>query len=277
MRRWLYHYEVSNAIVRLITLTVINWSISAFVNSRIESDQPITIWIILCFILLVSNIIKLLFASSPKYHQKVEDVQSPRINLKSTAVKVLVLPLSVVTFLTMFAALRQMDRLQYTTSQLMHQPFMLNAELKPGELVVGSSASVSLLVVILSSWSSKSFERRQMLRQSSLRLLRNRESEVSVTYRFVVGQPPSARDQMLFGPKLQQESELYQDMLMVPASDLQSHQSRKLFKALQWSTGVRYDYLIKTDDNVFTRWDIVMSELRDLGPKEAYWRGLVYR
>src|ERR1700736_800178 len=101
MRRWLYHYELSNAIVRLVTLTAINWSISAFINSHYGPDAPIWIWMTICFILLVSNVLKIVLASSPKYNRKVEDVQEPRINHKSTVVKVLILPLFVVILLTM--------------------------------------------------------------------------------------------------------------------------------------------------------------------------------
>ena len=265
MRRWLYHYEISNAIVRLITLTVVIWAISAFVSSKIESDRPITIWMTMCLILLISNVIKLIFASSPKYHQKSEDVlQSPvKINLKSTAVKVLVLPLSVVTFLTMFVALQQLDRLQYTTTQLMPKSFGLNAN----EI----TASSSMFVLILSSWSSTSFHRRQMLRKTALKFV-NQGS-----YRFVIGQPPSARAQMLMGSRIEQESKTYGDMLLVPASDLEAHKSRKLYEALRWSTNVQYDYLVKSDDDVFVRWDTVLSETQALGRRTKYWRGLVYR
>lgn len=267
MRRWLYHYEISNAIVRVITLTVINGSISAFVSSQLERDQPIAIWMTICFILLVCNILKLCFGTNPKYHRKAEDVQSPRINLKSTAVKVLVLPLSVVTFLTMFVALQQMDRLQYQTSQLMQQPFGLD------HVVSSGASTTSIVILILSSWSNQAYERRKMLRQTSLKLLGHQ----NVAYRFVLGQPPSAHTQMTMGPKIELESSSYHDMLVVPAADPDSHKSRKLYEAMRWSREMQYDYLVKTDDNVFVRWDIVQDELMTLGKQKEYWRGLVYR
>ncbi|KAG2222244.1 hypothetical protein INT45_010657 [Circinella minor] len=275
MRRWLYHYEISNAIVRLITLTVVNWSISAFVCSKIATDRPITIWMTICLILLISNVLKLCFGSSPKYHQKTEDVlQSPvRINLKSTAVKILVLPLTMVTFLTMFVALQQLDQLQYTTSQLMvNQPFGLNYN--DLALTTTTSGTTSILILIISSWSSEGFERRQMLRKTALKFI---ENDNDVAYRFVIGQPPSARTQMLMGPKIETESEMYKDMLLVPASDLRGDKSHKLFEAFRWSNEFKYDYMVKSDDDVFVRWDVVRSELHGLGRKSGYWKGLVYR
>ncbi|KAI9313646.1 galactosyltransferase-domain-containing protein [Dichotomocladium elegans] len=264
MRRWLYHYEISSAIVRLVTLTVINWSISAFVNSTLDPDQPIAVWMAICFILLSSNVIKLIFASSAKYHQKAEDVQSPRLNLKSTAFRVLVLPLSVVTCLTMCVTLYQMDQLQYTTTQLMHQPLSLNVDALP---------TSSIVVLILSSWSSQAYERRQLLRRTSHQWLLNSR----ITYRFVVGQPPSAHLQMVMGPKIKEESEMYHDMLLVPASDLNAHKSRKVYEALIWANGLDFDYLVKTEDNVFVRWDRVLSELAAENKTSYYWRGLVFR
>ncbi|KAI9498277.1 galactosyltransferase-domain-containing protein [Zychaea mexicana] len=282
MRRWLYHYEISNAIVRLLTLTFVNWSISAFVCSKIESDRPIRIWMTICLILLISNVLKLCFGTSPKYHQKTEDVlQSPvRINLKSTAVKVLVLPLTVVTFLTTFVALQQLDGLQYTTSQLMmHQPFGLNHnDLSIATTTTAAISSSTMLILIISSWSPEAFERRQMLRKTDLKLaMDSNNNNNNVAYRFVIGQPPSARSQMLMGPRIENESETYRDMLLVPASDLHTDKSRKVFEAFRWSLKFKYDYLVKSDDDVFVRWDTVKNELRALGRQSAYWKGLVYR
>lgn len=275
MRRWLYHYEISNAIVRLVTLTVINWSVAAFLDSKIPADQPIRHWMIACFVLLVSNVIKLCFASSPKYHQKAEDVQSPRLNIKSTAVKVLVLPLFVVTLLTMFAGLYQMEKLQYTTSQLMQRNVRFDASLKPNE--ISKDASVSILVLILSSWTAQGPERRQMLRETSLKLMERGSKDVSITYRFVIGQPPSSRAQMSLGTKIEEESSQYHDIIMVPASDTPKHTSRKLLEALKWSENITYDYLCKTSDDVFVRWDVVKSDMKAQGKSSNFWRGMVFR
>ncbi|KAG0192199.1 hypothetical protein DFQ28_009872 [Apophysomyces sp. BC1034] len=195
--------------------------------------------------------------------------------MKSTVVKILVLPLFIVTCLTTFAALYQINCLQYTTSQLMGQPFQLDTTLSKHELANGASTVV--LVLILSSWSSQSFERRQVLRDSSLKLLTSGSDKVSIAYRFIIGQPPSAQMQMAMGSLLVQESAAYHDIVVVPASDASKHKSRKVFEALQWSRNIKYDYLVKTDDDVFARWDIIGSELAALDPQTYYWKGLTYR
>lgn len=268
IRRWLYHYEVNNAIIRLLTLTVLNWSTSAFISSK--GGSPTKIWMTICFVLLVCNILKLVIANSPKYHRKVEDVSSPRINLKSTAVKVLVLPLFVVTCLTLYVGIQQTNTLLYTTTQLMqHQPYLLDTK---EAAAVGSP--VGVMILILSSWSKQGAERRQILRDSSLQLL---DSSTKVTFRFVIGQPPSAWMQATLGPSIVAESNQFHDLLVVPTSDLAEHQSYKTFSALRWSVDGDYDYLVKTNDDVFVRWDQLLPELALQGPQSLYWKGLVYR
>ncbi|CAO3591932.1 unnamed protein product [Absidia cylindrospora] len=274
IREWLYHYEVNNAIIQLLTLTVLNWSTSAFISSK--GGSPTKIWMTICFVLLICNILKLVIANSPKYHRKVEDVSSPRINLKSTAVKVLVLPLFIVTCWTMYVGIQQTNTLLYTTSQLMrHQPYLLDTTAS----VVSTSApaSVAVMILIFSSWSTEAAERRQILRDSSLRLLSNRQSSVSVSYRFVIGQPPSAWTQSVMGASLVDESNQYHDILVVPTSDLDAHRSWKVFSALKWSMDANYDYLVKTNDDVFVRWDRLLQELALQGSQSLYWKGLVYR
>ncbi|KAI8369299.1 galactosyltransferase-domain-containing protein [Radiomyces spectabilis] len=262
LRRWIYHYEIGSAMVRLITLTVIIWSISFFVNSH-NADKPIKSWITNCVILLVTDLLRLRFASKAEYHRKRWELV-PRINLKSKVVKTLVLPLFAVTCLTTLVALCQIEKLQYTTSELLHSPFSLNS-------AVSSMEAPTIVVLILSSWSNA--HRRHILRNTVLHWL----PRDKVVYRFVIGQPPSARIQMLSGNALLRESKLHGDLLMVPSSDLTSAQSHKLLQALHWTAQFQYDYLVKTRDDVFVRWDTVMAELEALGPLPNYWRGMVYR
>ncbi|KAI7852559.1 hypothetical protein BDC45DRAFT_182140 [Circinella umbellata] len=85
LRRWLYHYEISNALVRLVTLTVVNWSVSAFIGSYYGADQPLWQWMTVCFILLISNILKLMIASSPKYANKKASSSSSASSLSPSS------------------------------------------------------------------------------------------------------------------------------------------------------------------------------------------------
>jgi hypothetical protein len=279
MRRWIFHYEMSSAIVRLITFIVITWSISAWVNSRNGPDQPIRTWMINCFILLITDIIRLSIVSDPKYHGKTANatVGDPNLFLKLTVMKVLIFPMSVATCLSVFAVLSQIDQLQYTTSQLMVGPPFLDTNLSLSEIQQQAVGATSVLVLIISSWSHTSFERRQMLRKSALRLLSPHQPSLTVNYRFVIGQPPSAKDQLFNAPAIIKESQQFHDLIMVKSSDLELDKSRKVFEALRWAKFMGHDYIVKSDDNVFVRWDTIIQEIAGMGTKPFYWRGSTYR
>ncbi|KAI9268532.1 hypothetical protein EDC94DRAFT_514406 [Helicostylum pulchrum] len=272
MRRWIFHYEMSSAIVRLITFIVITWSISAYVNSHNGPDQPIRTWMVNCFIILITDVIRLSIVSDPKYHGKSTHVTDPNLFLKLTVMKVLIYPMSVATCLSVFAVLRQIDQLQYTTSQLMAGAPLLNTAVS-----LPHATTTSVLILIISSWSSGSFERRNMLRKSALRLLSAHGTLVTVNYRFVLGKPPSATDQLFTTPKIIKESETFRDMIIVQSSDIELDKSRKVFEALRWAKSVDHDYIVKSDDNVFARWDIILQEISVMKKTPYYWKGLTYR
>ncbi|ORE10492.1 hypothetical protein BCV72DRAFT_21519 [Rhizopus microsporus var. microsporus] len=267
MRRWIYHYEIENAIVRLITFIVITWSISAFVGSRNGPDQPIRTWMINCFILLITDVIRLSIVSDPKYHGKNANVGDPNLFLKLTITKVLIIPMSVATCLSVIAVLIQIDQLHYSTSQIMTGPVLLDANLT-------QASNDSILVLIMSCWTYTCFERRQVLRKTTLKLL---EPYQQVDYRFVLGQPPSAQAQMFVGPDIIQESGIYKDMILVQSSDIETDKSRKVFEAFKWAKELNHEYIVKVDDDVFVRWDTIIEELKAMDPKPYYWKGLTYR
>ncbi|CEP18726.1 hypothetical protein [Parasitella parasitica] len=279
MKRWLYHYEIKHAIIRLLTLIVVTWCLSGLITSTADPTDPIRIQMTICFILLLCNLLKLTFASSPKYSQKLEDaLPTTRFNLKSTAVRILLLPLLAVMALSAFVLTGQIERLQYSSMLLMNQKqFDLDSVVRESTT---ASELTTVLVLIVSSWTSQGAEKRQLLRESSLRWM-GKDSDTNVVYRFVVGQPPSSRiQQSWMGPKLVAESDKYHDLLVVPAPDLPSDKSKKVYQALKWaSASVKYDYLVKTDDDVFVRWDVVRKELA--APRENHqhnhWQGFVYR
>ncbi|KAF7730819.1 hypothetical protein EC973_001337 [Apophysomyces ossiformis] len=270
LRRWLYHYELSNAIVRLITLTVINWSVSAFVSSYYGFDQPLWKWMTICLILLVSNVLKIILASSPKYHRKSEGNHVPApINHKSTVVRILILPLTIVVFITMLAALHQVNSMRSSVqTAIIEMP-----ETKPFPGL--RDTKVQVLVIVLSAWTPKSIERRKTFRETTLTLMPRDDPDVSYVYRFILGQPPSDRMATL-GPEIEKENETYGDILIVDSSDLYEDLSRKVYATMVWADQYDYDYLIKTDDDIFARWDTITKELQLLGRQTRYWRGLSY-
>ncbi|KAI8364646.1 galactosyltransferase-domain-containing protein [Radiomyces spectabilis] len=272
LRRWLYHYELNNAIVRLVTLIVINWSISAFISSYYGADQPIWKWMTICFVLLVSNVLKILLASSPKYHRESSH-EMPRINHKSTVVRILVLPLSIVIFCTMFASLYQVSTLRSRSIDLLEMRSQLPAAPKHPDL---AEADVRVMVFVLSAWTPKSLEKRKTFRDTTLKLQPADNAKMSFFYRFILGEPPSEAVKAAMGPKIAKEREKYGDILILDSSDLYNDLSKKVYRTMVWADQYDFDYFIKTDDDIFVRWDTISKELQQLGRKTRYWRGLAY-
>ncbi|KAL0081599.1 galactosyltransferase-domain-containing protein [Phycomyces blakesleeanus] len=256
IRRWLYHYEIINAIFRLITLMALNWSISAYLQNL---QDPITIWMSASGVLLVGTLLKLTLASNPKYSRKADAESDLRLHSKSTIVRVLVLPLFFVTCCTLWATIYEIGKVEYRSSELMEG------------VQLDTTIQTKQLVLVMSSWTEQGRQRRQAMRETTLQWLPND------SYRFVLGKPPSASAQMKYGQLIVQESSENHDMLIVPSSDIEQDKSHKVLEALRWASSVDYEYLIKTEDDMFVRWDLLTSELIALGPKAEYWRGLAYR
>ena len=137
-------------------------------------------------------------------------------------------------------------------------------------------AKVKIVLLVFSSWTERGFQQRQIFRESTLLLVPAASEKVSLVYRFVLGGPPGPLEHKNMGPKIQQESDAFHDILTVPSADTQDDFSHKLFRALQWADVYDFDYLLKTNDDVFVRLDTVSNELVKSHPLRWYWRGLVY-
>ncbi|KAI9496609.1 galactosyltransferase-domain-containing protein [Zychaea mexicana] len=303
LRRWLYHYELKNALVRLVTLTVINWSLSAFIGSYYGADQPLWNWMTVCFILLVSNILKLLLASNPKYAKKSSSTSasssSPAsiassttsttstlsnftssINHRSTLVRVLVLPLFIVVVMTMFATLHQVSLLRSNGTSMVAESIsssttQLSTTVQKHPAM--ADAGIRVMVIVLSAWTPRSIVNRQTFRETTLQLMPPNSKDISFMYRFVIGQPPSDKVRQSMGPKI--ETEIAQhggDLLVLPCSDTYEDLSKKVFSSMEWAEQYEFDYFIKTDDDIFARWDTISNELLALGLRNRYWQGLSY-
>jgi len=107
------------------------------------------------------------------------------------------------------------------------------------------------------------------------------KSQVVLEYRFLLGNPslfghsPSVKYTTLI------ESYLIGDMLFVDSPDDYPNLSRKVFEGFQWQGQYSFDYLIKTDDDMFVRLDQILAEIKEVASKKkqrtGYWKGLVYR
>ncbi|RCI02481.1 UDP-Gal betaGal beta 1,3-galactosyltransferase, polypeptide 6, partial [Rhizopus stolonifer] len=267
LRRWLHHYELSHAMVRLITLTVINWSVSAFLSSQYGIDQPIWKWMAICFIFFSCNILKISLSST---HFKEEQ---RRLNYQSTFVKVLVLPLAIIVLVTMFVSLYQVGQMRRQSAVLLEQNTVLPPFRQHPDL---PEAQVRVMVMVLSAWTAKSLEKRKIFRETTLKLMPENTAKVSYFYRFILGQPPSDTVKATMGPLLEREQEEYGDVLLLPSSDLYQDLSKKVYHGIEWAEQYDFDYFIKTDDDIFVRWDTVTKELELAGRTQRYWRGLAY-
>jgi hypothetical protein len=273
LKRWLHHYELNSAIVRLITLTVISWSVYGFLSSHYGIDQPIWKWMTICFILLISNILKVTLASTPKYYSQAQDPHDPRINHKSTFVKVLLLPLTVVVFITMFVSLYQVGTMRRESARLLELQTVMPTAAKHPEL---ADAQVRIMVIVLSAWTPKSLTKRKTFRETTLKLMPKDNEHISYFYRFVIGQAPNESVENNMGPLVRKEMEDYGDVLILPTSDLYEDLSKKVYSSMEWANHYDFDYFIKTDDDIFVRWDTISKEMELAGRQQRYWRGLAY-
>jgi len=131
-------------------------------------------------------------------------------------------------------------------------------------------------MVVLTSWTENGFRKRQLFRESTAKLIPPHSDRISVAYRFIVGSPTSVKKFKELGKSLKAENEQYNDLVVVPADDSYEELSRKVYKAFEWTSGFVFDYVVKTDDDMFVRMDVVSKELEELGPRKFYWRGLGY-
>ncbi|KAG0199111.1 hypothetical protein BGX28_007552 [Mortierella sp. GBA30] len=262
--RWFDRYEPRSVMIRLFTLATIYWfSVVSFV-SFFGADEPIWPWMANCAILAVAQAIYFRFRGNTWSH-------NPRVAILRTVL----IPGGIVSFITMMMLLHQNNTRPSSAEILASTGATAIASLNSAKQIIGT-AQTQVLILILTSWAPKGYQKRQDFRETTLRLLPKPTAKFSFTYRFVLGEAPSARAKETMGSKIKQEQEEHDDLLFLPVSDTYEDLSLKVFKALEWSNKFKFDYLCKTDDDIFVRWDVVAHELMDLGPSHYYWRGLAY-
>ncbi|GAA5906313.1 hypothetical protein JCM8208_003512 [Rhodotorula glutinis] len=145
------------------------------------------------------------------------------------------------------------------------------------------SAGVRVVVLVTSSWTNRSAVNRHTFRETSVRLFPRPPSssstkppEISVAYRFLLGAPPSPLTAARAGPGIEAEADEWRDMLVVGAPDGYDELSRKVHRGWAWAAGLDVDYVLKTDDDILLRMDVLAKELVQLGRRREYWRGFAY-
>ncbi|KAF9162418.1 Beta-1,3-galactosyltransferase 6 [Actinomortierella ambigua] len=274
VRRWFTYYEPRPALIRQFTLATIFWFSVASIVNFFGSDQPIWPWMLIAVILAVAQTIQHIhFRFRGMY--KMDVVMRPRGDTRALILKTLIVPGGIVSFLTMIMLLYQNALRPSTSETLATNAISAISTINSGKAVIGA-AKLQVLILVLSSWSPKGFEKRQTFRETTLKLMPPMSPDISYMYKFVLGEPPSARIKSSLGNKIQEEQEMHDDLLLLQVSDKYEDLSLKVFKAMEWSNQYKFDFLCKTDDDIFVRWDTVASELMDLGPTHYYWRGLAH-
>ncbi|KAF9897630.1 hypothetical protein BX616_005247 [Lobosporangium transversale] len=298
IRRWFIRYEPRHAIIRLFTLATIFWfSVASFV-SYFGVDEPIWPWMAICAILAVAQIIQTIhyrFRGMYKHNSRPLDYDRDRdrdrdyslpyqhngnvgsvgLDPRIIILRTVLIPGGVISFLTMMMLLHQNNTRPSSAEILASTGATTIASLNAAKQIMGT-AQTQILILILTSWTPKGFQKRQVFRESTLRLLPPSSSQFTFKYKFILGEPPNAKAKEIMGPKIREEQDRHDDLLILPVSDTYEDLSLKVFKALEWSNKFRFDFLCKTDDDIFVRWDVVAQELVDLGPTHYYWRGLGY-
>ncbi|KAG0218842.1 hypothetical protein BGX33_005797 [Mortierella sp. NVP41] len=273
IRRWFIHYEPWPAMIRLLTLGTIFWFSVMYFVSYFGVNEPIWPWMVICAILAVAQTIQILHFRARGLSSS--DGKKPRRDGKSLIYRTVLIPGGIITFITMVMLLHQNNMRPSSAEAIATGGATGIMPTSDAKLVI-QAAQIQVLIIILSSWTPKALQRRQEIRDTTLRLAPPNSSKFAYTYKFVLGEAPSNHAKNSLGPKISQEMQKYDDLLLLPVSDAEKDQDYKSFKALEWSNRFKFDFLCKTEDDVFVRWDTVAQDLIELGPSQHYWRGFAF-
>jgi hypothetical protein len=139
-------------------------------------------------------------------------------------------------------------------------------------------ADVRVVMLVTSSWTNRSLTNRHNFRQSTALLIPSTATTpaISIAYRFLLGTAPSPQVQARSGEAIEAEAKEFGDLLIVPAHDGYNQLSKKIYEGWKWASHLDVDYVLKTDDDMFLRMDVISNELIELGRRREYWRGFAY-
>ncbi|CAI2171573.1 2849_t:CDS:10 [Funneliformis geosporum] len=100
-----------------------------------------------------------------------------------------------------------------SNSPSQHTTYKLNTNLSLSE--IRPNSNVKVIIIVLSSWTESGYMKRQSFRDTSVKLIPQNSKDLSITYRFVLGDVPSAKLQLNMGHKLLDESKRYGDIIIL--------------------------------------------------------------
>ncbi|KAF9382059.1 hypothetical protein CPC16_009556 [Podila verticillata] len=282
-------------VIRVALAHLISWiAIGIIIQSR-PATEPTRPWVIITFgqALLLFIVVYL-----PWFRLQMEAAGFPRLSEKLTshpledgfmgreisgqsATRLLILPLIVVGLCSwMLIITRGPQGNEMETTPGTHSPMFPSAPQasSAGSFLTESDREgdnrMAISMIILSSATQQGYLNRKLFRETTLKLFPSpRNKAVLVKYRFIIGDelsPMVERD-------IKQEHSQTGDLLIVSAADTPDKKSLKLYKAIEWANKYDFDYLVKTDDDVLVRMDILSGELFKQGKKQYFWKGLVFK
>ncbi|GAA5827980.1 hypothetical protein JCM11251_005676 [Rhodosporidiobolus azoricus] len=316
LRRWLVYYSMGPTVIRVISLQAICWPLALTTHRVLSFDQPVAAWCACATTAAISNVIQTWVTSNIIERKDRRNQQRWRIySAVVTAVlgpgirtdkyrkgervvswkRVLwgtVLPFALLSWFTTSALLWQQFSARYHGGggvslgqpQLNAAviPLTANSSLSPYARPLSTlpdldhTAHVRVVILVTSSWTSRSLANRHTFRETSVRLFPRSSSSLSIAYRFLLGAAPSPQTAARAGPSIEAEADEFGDMLVVPAHDDYDHLSQKIFEGWKWASGIDVDYVLKTDDDIMLRMDVLGKEFVQLGRRKQYWRGFAY-
>ncbi|BGP36168.1 hypothetical protein JCM10449v2_000066 [Rhodotorula kratochvilovae] len=308
LRRWLVYYSTGPTIIRVVSLQAICWPLTLTTHRFLSFDQPVAAWVVCATTAAFSNVIQTWVTSNIVERKDRRSQQRWRLlSLAITTVlgpgvrtdkyrrgervlswrRVLwgtVLPFALLGWGTMAALLWQQFVARYrggggvalAPSPLALVPATMGTATLPD---LDPTAGIRIVLLVTSSWTNRSAVNRHTFRETSVRLFPRATSpggDVSIAYRFLLGRAPSPLTAARAGPGIEAEADEWGDMLLVDAPDGYEQLSRKVYEGWRWAAGIEADYVLKTDDDILLRMDVLARELVQLGRRREYWRGFAY-
>ncbi|KAL3427312.1 hypothetical protein PVAG01_00821 [Phlyctema vagabunda] len=135
---------------------------------------------------------------------------------------------------------------------------------------------IRVLILITSSWMTQAYSDRELVRRTSVRLVPASSAHLVMEYRFVLGSTPSSVGDFRTPKEIDEELSKHRDLLIVPTGDNHDNLTHKVYSSMAWADQYTFDYIVKTDSDVFVRWDTLADEFIEQGRKKKYWRGLSF-
>ncbi|KAG0345454.1 UDP-Gal betaGal beta 1,3-galactosyltransferase, polypeptide 6 [Podila humilis] len=292
------------AVIRVALAHLISWSVIGIIIQSRPATEPTRPWVIITF---GQSILLFIIVYLPWFRSQIEAAGFPKLSEKLTshpledgfmgreisgksATRTIVLPLVVVGLCSWMLIITRgqqsnglgIDNSSVTVGQngngiIPGFPSAPQASLAGTFLTESDRENddrMAISVIILSSATPQGFRNRKLFRETTLRLFPSpRNKAVLVKYRFIIGDELTLEMER----DIKLEHKQYGDLLIVSATDSPDNKSLKLYKAIEWANKYDFDYLVKTDDDVLVRMDILSGELFKQGKKQYFWKGLVFK